>query len=174
VTGHDRHAGDRLAALVDGRLEQPEQERVLAHLIRCARCRADYEAQLMLKGMLGHLDQLGAPSQLQARLARLPVDPPPEPEPVGRGHRLSGPARVAAYGVAAGSAAVLTLGTGYMVGGGNAGQPVVPAVDRYATDHAAVTSDIPLIQPQLSQLTAVRTPFLPGVSTAVVQTRSTP
>jgi anti-sigma factor RsiW len=168
MTGHDRHAGDRLAALVDGRLDPAERERVMAHLAGCAKCRADYDTQLALKGVLGELRNPGAPSDLQARLARLPVTPPGEDGSPSRRQRMSAHRRAAVAGVAAGSMAVITLGTAYAVGG-EAGEPVVPQVGRYMTDHAAVTSDIPLVQPQLSQLTTVRTPFLPGVTTTVVR-----
>jgi anti-sigma factor RsiW len=167
MTGHDRHAGDRLAALVDGRLAPAERERVMAHLAGCARCRADYDTQLALKGVLGELRNPGAPSDLQARLARLPVTPD-EGGSSNRRPRMSAHRRVAVAGVAAGSVAVITLGTAYAVGG-EAGEPVVPQVSRYMTDHTAVTSDLPLVQPQLSQLTTLRTPFLPGVTTTVVR-----
>jgi anti-sigma factor RsiW len=70
VSAH-RHAGNRLAALADGRLPEPERTQVLDHLRRCATCRSDYDAQLAMKGLLRTLGEPGPPSDLQARLAGL-------------------------------------------------------------------------------------------------------
>jgi len=39
MKGHDRHCGDRLAALADGRLTEPDRSAVVDHLTRCAPCR---------------------------------------------------------------------------------------------------------------------------------------
>ena len=62
MTGSDRHPGDRLAALADGRLPEPERTRVLDHLARCADCRSDYDAQLTMKGLLRGLGPPGPPA----------------------------------------------------------------------------------------------------------------
>ena len=69
MTGRERHPGDRLAALVDGRLGEPDRSRVVEHLTRCPDCLADYDAQLALKGMLRELDAPAAPAELRERLS---------------------------------------------------------------------------------------------------------
>ncbi|MCW2665169.1 MAG: hypothetical protein JWN57_131, partial [Frankiales bacterium] len=76
MSGSD-HLGDRVAALVDGQLDHPSRERLLAHLAHCAPCRTQVEAQRRLKASLR---ELGArpmlPSdELTARLLALPSQP---------------------------------------------------------------------------------------------------
>ncbi|MQY03622.1 anti-sigma factor family protein [Actinomadura macrotermitis] len=51
--------GERLTALVDGELDHDERDRVLAHLTRCADCKAEVDAQRALKSRLRGL--AGAP-----------------------------------------------------------------------------------------------------------------
>jgi anti-sigma factor RsiW len=166
VSPRERHPGDRLAALVDGRLGEAERAQVLAHLAGCAPCRADYDAQLALKGVLGELDRPGAPSSLQARLAGLPA------APAGSGERStprpswSGRRKLVLGAATAGSLVLVTVGVGYAVGAPAPGPTVVPTINLYTTDHAAVSGDIPLEQPQLSQLTAIQVQVGPQVASA--------
>ena len=63
--------GDRLAALVDGHLGEPDRSRVVAHLTRCHECLAEYDAQLTLKGLLRGLNAPSAPVELHERLSEL-------------------------------------------------------------------------------------------------------
>src|SRR5206468_2134688 len=128
MSAADRHAGDRLAALADGRLPASERDQVVAHLGRCARCRSDYDAQLTMKGMLGGLrSQAGpsAPPDLRARLSDL-ARPVPPPSPPGRPPRGStGPARSgrsarrrsARAGAGLVAITALVLAGGYALGG---------------------------------------------------------
>ncbi len=174
MTGSDRHPGDRLAALADGRLPDWERGRVLDHLTRCDGCRRDYEAQLVMKGLLGDLPEPGAPDALRARLSGLAhPDPLVAPDPSrsvtphpGRPSRQSlrpgGPARphrsARSRAIRAGaglmSLTVLTLAGAYAVGGAPEGAPVTPAIDRYVREHAAVSGGLPLTEPVLWQLPA--------------------
>jgi len=162
-----RHPGDQLAALVDGRLGEPDRSRVVAHLTRCRDCLADYDSQLALKGLLSGLGAPAAPDELRGRLAELLAAPAPEPVAatprVGRGTKV---------GAAAMVLAAATLGGGYLAGGSPEGQPVVPPVDQYVREHAAVSVGVPLTAPVLYQL--VPAPSSLVVSTVVVRTPSAP
>jgi anti-sigma factor RsiW len=171
VTRSDRHPGDRLAALADGRLLPGERSLVLEHLARCENCRADYDAQLVLKGLLRGLPAPGAPADLRARLAGLahpqPLALPPPGKPGRRSLRPGGSARprrsgramAARAGAGLVSVTVLALAGAYAVGGTPEGAPVTPAIDRYAREHAAVTGGLPLTEPVLWQLP----PAPPGI-----------
>ncbi len=174
MTGSDRHPGDRLAALADGRLPDWERSRVLDHLTRCDSCRRDYEAQLVMKGLLADLPEPGAPDALRARLSGLARpdpgvapdsswSPTPHPgQPSRRSLRPGGSARphrsARSRAVRAGaglmSLTVLTLAGAYAVGGSPEGAPVTPAIDRFVREHAAVSGGLPLTEPVLWQLPA--------------------
>ena len=142
-----RHPGDRLAALVDGRLGEPDRSRVIAHLTQCPDCLAEYDAQLALKNVLGGLGVPAAPDALRGRLSELLAQAPADPHPAP--HRIGLPAKVGAVVVVL---AVATLGGGYVAGGAPEGQAVVPPVDQYVRDHAAVSVGVPLSAPVLYQL----------------------
>ena len=63
--------GDLVAGLVDGELDHQARERVQSHLVGCAGCRAERDAQFQLKARL-HGDRLPPVSaDLTARLLRL-------------------------------------------------------------------------------------------------------
>lgn len=160
------HPGDRLAALVDGLVPEPDRSRLLAHLAGCPQCRAEYDAQRAVKGLLADLPGPPAPASLAARLAAL-ADPNgpglalPVPEPADE------PVRAPRHRVALASAGlfsvlVLGLGTAYAVGGSPEGPAVTPPVNRFVREHAAVTSGVPLFEPVLS---AVPTSFAPSSTT---------
>ena len=169
MSGADRHPGDRLAALVDGRLTEPERSRLLSHLAGCPSCRNDYDAQLTMKGLLRGLDEPGAPVDLRARLRGLPSSPPP-PLPPGQ-RRLSrsrravggvGPGRsprsrrhrLVRAGAGAMTFTVIALAGAYALGGAPSGEAVSPPVDRYVREHAAVSGGLPFTEPVLWQLPA--------------------
>jgi anti-sigma factor RsiW len=174
MTGSDRHAGDRLAALADGRLPEPERSRVLTHLGRCATCRSEYDSQLAMKGLLGALGEPGAPVDLRLRLSGLAATPAgmfanqPSKRPSNQPSSFAGPARtprsaryrVGRAGVGALSVTVLALGGAYALGGAPTGPLVTPPVDRYVRDHAAVSGGLPLTEPVLWQLPAGRASVL--------------
>jgi len=171
MTGHDRHCGDRLAALADGRVPEPARSAVVEHLARCAACRADYDEQLAVKGLLRALQQPGAPTDLQARLSGLARSaasadrPPARPRPwrprPGPHRRRPPRQRAARAGAGVLSATVLALAGAYALGGSPQAARVTPPVDRYVREHAAVTGGLPLTEPILWQLPAGATPRPP-------------
>jgi anti-sigma factor RsiW len=165
VSGRERHPGDRLAALVDGRLGEPDRSRVIAHVASCPECLADYDAQLALKGLLGGLRTPGAPADLAERLAALPATAPPEPP-----RRLRSRGARWGMGAAAGVVSVLALGgLGYVAGGAGSGTAVVPPADDYLREHAAVSVSVPFAQPVLDQLVPQQAPLVTRPTVAPVQ-----
>lgn len=163
------HPGDRLAALVDGLVPEPDRSRLLAHLAGCPQCRAEYDAQRAVKGLLADLPGPSAPASLAARLAALadPNGPGPGlaasvPPPADEPDR---PPRHRGLVASAGLLSVLVLGlvTAYAVGGSPEGPAVTPPVSRFVREHAAVTSGVPLFEPVLS---AVPTSVAPSSTTS--------
>jgi anti-sigma factor RsiW len=166
MTGAERHSGDRLAALADGRLPEPDRSRVLDHLVRCGACRADYDAQLAIKGLLRGLDEPGAPLDLRARLSGLaaagspgvPDRPPGRPvHLLRRSRRKTHPPRSAGRrasraGAGVLSFTVLALAGAYALGGAPDGVVVTPPIDHFVREHAAVSGGLPLTEPVLWQL----------------------
>jgi anti-sigma factor RsiW len=160
------HLGDQAAAFVDGELDHDTRDRVMAHLTRCAACRAEVNAQRLVKSRLKAMSETPPPPSLLAALHRMaepgePVRPPrrgpgettrPPTVPVGgrpagrstsrrptRGHRLR---TVAVVGAAA---VVATFATAFAVGGEPAhrGTAVTPDVGQYVLDHAATSHGLP-------------------------------
>jgi anti-sigma factor RsiW len=188
MSARERHPGDQLAALVDGRLGEPDRSRVVSHLTSCRACLAAYDAQLALKGMLAGLPQPPAPPDLSERLAGVGWG---AGAAAGRGRHGHWPASRAARGpgrrgglrprtrtVRAGRAgavaltfSVLAVGTGYLLGGTTPGAPVVPPVDQYVREHAAVSVGVPLTEPVLSQLVRASGPLLPSATGSPVRVR---
>jgi anti-sigma factor RsiW len=148
MSARERHPGDRLAALVDGRLGEPDRTRVIEHLTQCSDCLADYDAQLSLKGLLRGLDSPSAPTELQERLSEVMAAQRAEPAPARRAP-ISRRTRVSAFAVAF---SFVAAGGAYLLGGADAGAPVVPPVDQYVREHAAVSVGVPLTGPVLYQL----------------------
>jgi anti-sigma factor RsiW len=148
MSSRERHPGDRLAALVDGRLGEPDRTRVIEHLTRCHECLADYDAQLNLKGLLRGLDTPTAPAELRDRLADLVAVHRADPSPVRR-TPISRRTRVSAAAVAF---SFVAAGGAYLLGGADEGAAVVPPVDQYVREHAAVSVGVPLTGPVLYQL----------------------
>ncbi|MBB1261633.1 zf-HC2 domain-containing protein [Streptomyces alkaliterrae] len=75
------HLGDRLAALIDGELEDDARERVLAHLATCACCKAEADAQRQVKSFFADTAPPPPSDGLLARLQGLPAGPPRPDEP---------------------------------------------------------------------------------------------
>jgi anti-sigma factor RsiW len=169
MSGRGGHAGDLLAALVDGRLTEPDRQRVIDHLTQCPRCLAEYDAQLALKGVLASLPDPDAPDDLRELLVRVPARGPSRP---AGPHGPLRPARTRRARATRRGTAVLTAGAAvfagaYLLGGAPPGQAVVPPIDRYVRQHAAVSVNVPLTQPMLSQLVVQPGPYqLPPVSSA--------
>lgn len=157
MTG-DRHPGDRLAALVDGRLGEPERSAVLQHVASCSKCRTEYDSQRVMKGLLGGLAEPAAPTELHSRLSGLSAPQPPAPVVLPWWRGVVHPPRSGAQAVrvaAVGSVVVgaLVVGGGYAAGGATASPAVVPAVGTYVREHSETAGDVPLSEPVLSRLT---------------------
>ncbi|MEU3600154.1 zf-HC2 domain-containing protein [Streptomyces sp. NPDC006798] len=89
----EHHLGDRLAALVDGELTHDARDRVLAHLATCPRCKAEADAQRMLKDVFARSAPPPPSAGLLARLQGLPAGPgrPGSDLPGGPGGDRGGP-----------------------------------------------------------------------------------
>lgn len=70
------HLGDRLAALIDGELEDESRERVLAHLATCAECKAEADGQRRVKSVFAGTAPPPPSEGLMARLQGLPATGP--------------------------------------------------------------------------------------------------
>jgi anti-sigma factor RsiW len=161
--------GARLAELADGRLDPVAADRALAHVAGCPACQSELAAQRRIHRLLA-ISPAPEPSEsFLARLAAAPAeldagtrgdDRGPSDRP--RGHGGTGrpsPARpgrrvrrvaVAASGLAA-VAVAITWGGSAVAMFSPPSPPglslVVPAVDRYTTEHAASTDLLPLTTP---------------------------
>jgi anti-sigma factor RsiW len=151
------HLGQRLSALIDGELAEPERDRVLVHLARCDSCRGEAIALRTLKRRMSALGETAVDSMLTRRLIGLAQTGDPFLQgrpgagvpasdaglPAGRGGRELRPA----WYVAVSCAAVFVAGVGaaaFMAGG--TGQPaprVTPAVDMYMVQHDITTGVVP-------------------------------
>lgn len=72
-TTAELHLGDRLAALIDGELEDEARERVLAHLATCAGCKAEADGQRRVKSVFAGTAPPPPSDGLLARLQGLPA-----------------------------------------------------------------------------------------------------
>lgn len=70
------HLGDRLAALIDGELEDESRERVLAHLATCPECKAEADGQRRVKSVFAGAAPPPPSDGLMARLQGLPATGP--------------------------------------------------------------------------------------------------
>lgn len=165
----DRHLGDRVAALVDGRVAPGERATLLDHVTRCRPCRIQYDEQRAIKGLLGDLRGIDAPDDLTLRLARLGAPSLADPDrpylaptvstaPAARSGRTAGQ-RVRFAGASLLSVSVVGVGVAYAAGAAPAGLAVVPPVDRFVREHDHVAAGLPLSEPVLattaSQVAAV-------------------
>ena len=162
-----RHLGDLVAAYVDDQLDDAGRQRAADHLSRCGQCREEVALERRAKAQLSALGEPPVPGDLSARLLDLPVRRD-RPGPVGfrgragarrprlradsrrpgsRGehHRL----RMAVAGAA--SVVLSSLGVALIVGASTQDGPTVtPAVDRYLYEHAAVSNEVPLVDPGMA------------------------
>ena len=156
------HLGELAAALVDGELDHASRERAHRHLLDCAACRAEVEAQRRLKASLAGLARNPAPPpELADRLLALPVPgtdrvstgPLRPAGPVSlrsrRGPAGTGPPtrRGARRRTAVGSA-VAALGVVALALGGPPSATtatVDPATDSFVVQHVDTTSEVPRV-----------------------------
>ena len=165
MSRRDRHPGDLIADLVDGRLTGPQRSSVAAHVAACPECLDEYDAQVAAKGALGGLHAPGAPADLRDRLVRVPsaADRPVRPPraPASRQRKL------VTVGAGAVAASLVAVALAYAAGGPSGGPAVIPPIDQYVTEHAAVSGGVPLLEPALSQLAKGTVPLGEPVSLTV-------
>jgi anti-sigma factor RsiW len=158
------HLGEQAAAFVDGELDHDARDRVMAHLTRCAACRAEVNSQRLVKARLKGMSETPPPASLLAALHRMsepgePVRParrgPGEttrPPTVPVGGRPSGRStgrraprgRLRTVAVVGAAAVVATFATAFAVGGEpGSGGTVTPDVGQYVLDHAATSHGLP-------------------------------
>lgn len=127
------HPDDLLSAFLDDELDEPTASRVTQHVASCPAC----------------LDDLDGLRAAREALRGLPEVPPPpavfaDVPGVAASADTGGRARLAAMGIAAGVAALLT--TAFVLGEDTHGD-VAPPVDVVVVDHVARTGGGPMIQP---------------------------
>lgn len=157
------HLGDRITALVDERLDHDTRDLVLGHLLDCPDCRAEAEAQRLVKRQLAEANRGEPSAALLGRLYALPAAPPPPPPSMPRlqvarrrgslpTDRPIGPVRHGRQRrkfALAGSLSVgaATMATAFVIGGQPAGPSVSPSVDSFTVRHAATSGSVPLTRP---------------------------
>lgn len=169
--------GDVLAALVDGELDHDGRERAQSHLLRCAACRAEADAQRRHKALLSGLAGPAPAPDLAARLLAIPAPGTHlrpatalatgrpvsvKARPTGAPRPAASPGGSATAGLrglvhrhrrraAVGSSlAVLGVGVLLALGGpqGGAVVPVDPAGDGFVVDYVNRTAEVPVtVQP---------------------------
>ena len=156
------HLGASVSALVDGELDHPHRERVLAHLAHCLPCRAEVEAQRRFKQSLRVL--AGPPPGLSLSDRLLAIsDPAPMAEaswswpPAATPHGPARPVRRASRrrsvrlrrGTVGGALVALGLGGALALGGPpprGTVAPVDPTSASFIVDYASTTPEIPVAQ----------------------------
>src|SRR5580658_4122121 len=63
-----KHISQRMAALLDGAMTEPEARRAELHLRDCERCRAEYEKVRVGMTMVGNLVTVEAPGAIWPRI----------------------------------------------------------------------------------------------------------
>lgn len=133
------HVGDRLTALVDGRLGAAEQDKVMAHVRHCAQCRDALAREHWIQGQLKQLPGAEPSAALLLNLQDIGSDPSAAVpiDDVPRAQWWLPTRRRAVLAVAgAGTAAASLIGLAYVVGGAPAAEPVRPPVERYSAEFA--------------------------------------
>lgn len=127
------HEDDRLSALLDDELPEPEALEVTRHLSHCDTCLAELEALRTTRTALRGLPGIAPPAAMLSRVAQRAVD---------RRHRRTRARRVASAVLVA----VALVGTAGFLAGGDRGT-VVPPVELFVVDHVARTGGGPVIAP---------------------------
>ena len=153
------HLGASVSALVDGELDHPQRERVLAHLAHCLPCRAEVDAQRRFKQSLRVLAGPAPGRSLSDRLLAI-NDPAPVAEsnwswpPAATPHGPARPVRRASRrrsvrlrrGTVGGALVALGLGGALALGGPpprGTVAPVDPTSASFVVDYASTTPEIP-------------------------------
>lgn len=133
----DDHEEERLSALLDDELPEPQALAVTRHVARCDRCLAELHATREARGALRGLPAVEPPEDLyRAVLA-------PPPDRAGGAGRRGGLLRVAtALAVSLG----VLAGAAFLAGQDQRGT-VSPPVDVYVVDHVTRMEGGPVITP---------------------------
>ena len=131
------HLGASVSALVDGELDHPQRERVLAHLAHCLPCRAEVDAQRRFKQSLrvlvGPAPRLVLSEALLAISAPAPMAEPGWSWPAATPHGAARPVRR----VSRRRSVRLRRGTV---------APIDPASASFVVDYASTTPDVPFAE----------------------------
>lgn len=168
-----KHPGDRISALVDERLDHDSRDQVLGHLLDCAQCRAEADAQRLVKRRLtggDSIDQVEPPEALVRRLRIVPTLTPDASaaprltlllqhgqateRPGDRYARRRYRRRIALAGSLSIGAA--TVAVAFVVGGQQDGPAVSPPVASYTVEHAVTSRSVPLTDPAAEAVSVVR------------------
>jgi anti-sigma factor RsiW len=154
------HLGDRITALVDGRLSPAEQDKVLAHVRHCAVCRDELAHEQWVAERLQHLPGAEPSAALLMALKDLDAGVGPagvfilsDDPAVAWGWPARRRAGVLAAG--AGTIAAGVLGLAYVVGGTQTVEPVRPPVDQFSAEFAGSTDRLPFTDPATEVLPVV-------------------
>lgn len=147
------HLDDLVAALVDNELGHDERDRALSHIMGCAPCRAEVDAQRRLKALLANQADPALSIRFTMTLLNVPRDAAghARPDVVRRRRVLRRPQDVRSLRnrAATFSAIGVVLVAGVAsVGGGADGRPVRPPVRTFVDEHNATTTRLgPLSDP---------------------------
>lgn len=130
----ERHAGDRLSALLDDELSADEAMRISSHVAACEQCWRELEVIREARRMVRALPPLETPAALHQQL--LSIRQSTGTRPVLAVRLLS----------AALVSSMLLGVTAFLVGGEEPGT-VSPPVNVYVVDHVTRTNSGPLLMP---------------------------
>ena len=144
------HLRDRVSALVDGELDPDARDRAIAHLMSCARCRAEVEEERLMKGRLGGLPASEPSADLLSALFSFPRHPAvssPVLCPAAADHGL----RAGFVLAGAGSISAAMFAVAYLLGGAEpappTAPPVTPPVGQFSATFAGTTEGLPFSDP---------------------------
>ena len=143
------HLGPAVTAFVDGELDHPRREEVLAHLAHCGACRAEVEGVRRFKQALrGATETSSVPFDLTARLLAATQD---TPQPMALAPARRRPPNHGRVRRTAVSGAFVMLGFGgalSLAGPAPRGPvaPVDPTSLQFVTDHGATSSEVPFTE----------------------------
>lgn len=133
----DDHEEERLSALLDDELEEPQALAVTRHLARCDRCLAELDAIREARGALRGLPAVHPPDDLYREVLARPSD---------RDVRTTRRGTLLRVATAAAVSLGLLVGAAFLVGTDEQGT-VSPPVDVFVVDHVTRMEGGPVITP---------------------------
>lgn len=152
------HLGDRITALVDGRLSPGEFDRVMAHVRYCADCRDIVERESWIRESLHHLPGAEPSAALLMSLqdigagTAVPISADPAVHWSLPDRRRAGVAMLGVSSVAAG-----VFGLAYVVGAAPSAEPVRPPVQQFSVEFADSTDQGPSSDPAVDVMPVLPT-----------------